>query len=281
VINIRVAVVLCSLLLVAACGSAAEPQSPLADDSDAAVSKVVDAITTFPTQLDPRIWDGLTMKPDVREAILRVVDRVIGETRIDGLTVDAVDLFGSNASYEYDDKSDLGVHVFVHKPGITDDEFTPYMHLLNDQVERRQEGRIRFYGLPLELSFHAGRSANYEPRPGIGQYSVTDGRWVIEPVKQPDNFDRNQMKVDAKKFIGKYNDLVRQYLAGKKGFDCIRFNALDREMADYRNQGFQQGLGSRSTQNLTYRALRRLNVEIPEMVDKLEDECTFINESVG
>lgn len=280
-INIRVAVVLCSLLLVAACGPAAEPQSPLADDSDAAVSKVVEAITTFPTQLDPRIWDGLTMKPDVREAILRVLDRVIGETRIDGLTVDAVDLFGSNASYEYDDKSDVGVHVFVHKPGMTDDEFTPYMHLLNDQVERRQEGRIQFYGLPLELSFHAGRSANYQPRPGIGQYSVTDGRWVIEPVKQPDNFDRNQMKIDAKKFIGKYNDLVRQYLAGKKGFDCTRFNALDREMADYRSQGFQQGLGSRSTRNLTYRALRRLNVEIPEMVDKLEDECTFINESVG
>jgi hypothetical protein len=281
VIIIRVAVVLCSLLLVAACGSAAEPQSSLAHDSDRAVSKAVDDITTFPTQLDPRIWDGLTMKPDVREAILRVVDRVIGETRIDGLTVDAVDLFGSNASYEYDDKSDVGVHVFLHAPGIADDELTPYMHLLNDQVERRQEGRIRFYGLPLELSFHAGRSANYQPRPGIGQYSVTDGRWVIEPVKQPDNFDRNQMKVDAKKFIGKYNDLVRRYVAGKKGFDCTRFNVLDREMADYRNQGFQQGRGSRSTQNLTYRALRRLNVEIPEMVDKLEDECMFINESVG
>jgi hypothetical protein len=51
--------------------------------------------------------------------------------------------------------------------------------------------------------------------------------------------------------------------------------------ADYRNQGFEQGLGSRSTHNLTYRALRRLNVEIPEMVDTLADECTFINESVG
>ncbi|MGX9789307.1 hypothetical protein [Mycobacterium sp. MMS18-G62] len=278
---IRSAVIAGSVLLLVACGSTGRPQAPLADDSDAAVSDAVESITTFPTQLDPRIWNGMAMKPDVRDAILRVVNRVTGESEIAGLTVDAVDLFGSNASYEYDDKSDVGVHVFVHKPGMSDEELTPSMHLLNDLVERRQEGRVLLYGLPLEVTFHAGRSANYQPRAGIGQYSVTDGRWVVEPVKQPDNFDRNQMKADAKKFIGKYNDLVRSYQAGKKGFDCTRFDALDREMSDYRNQGFEQGLGSRSTQNLTYRALRRLNVEIPEMVDTLADECIFINESVG
>jgi hypothetical protein len=269
------------VLIVAACGSNPRPQSRLADASDSAVRKTVDAITTFPTQLDPRVWDGMAMKTDVRDAIGHVVDRLTRESGIDGLTVDAVELFGSNASYEYDDKSDVGVHVFVHKPGMTDEELTPYVHLLNDQIERRQEGRVLLYGLPLEVSFHAGRSANYQSRAGIGQYSVTDGRWVVEPVQQPDNFDRRQMIADAKRFIGEYNDLVREYLPAKKGFDCTQFNSLDREMSDYRNEGFAQGLGSRSTQNLTYRALRRLNVEIPEMVDTLEDECIFVNESVG
>jgi len=51
-------------------------------------------------------------------------------------------------------------------------------------------------------------------------------------------------------------------------------------MSAYRNSGFTQGLGSRSTQNLTYRALRRLNVPITDMVDTLEDECTFTKESI-
>lgn len=259
----------------------APPAAPLADDSDAAIRSAVDAITTFPTTLDPRIWNGLTMKPEVRAAIQRVVNRIAAEAKIDGLTIDAVDLFGSNASYEYDDKSDVGIHVFVHKPGMTDEELTPFMHLLNNDIEHRQEGQITFYGLPLEVTFHAGRSANYQPRPGIGQYSVTEGRWVVEPVRQPDNFDRAQMVTDAKEFVGKYNDLVRAYTATPQGFDCGRFDELDREMGQYRNEGFAQGLGSRSTQNLTYRALRRVNVEIPEMVDTLQDECTFANESVG
>lgn len=287
-IKVRELVMSCSLLLVAACASppstppqSSSPQAPLADASDAAVKKAIDDITTFPTQLDPRIWDGSTIKPDVRDAIQRVVRRVVDESGIEGLTVDAVDLFGSNASYEYDDKSDVGVHAFVHVPGMSDAELTPFMHLLNDGVEQRQEGRIRFYGLPLELTFHAGRSANYESRAGIGQYSVSEGRWIVEPVKQPDNFDRDQMKVDAKKFIDEYNALVREYESAKKGFDCHRFNDLDDEMSAYRNSGFTQGRGSRSTQNLTYRALRRLNVEVPEMVDTLHEDCTFVNESVG
>lgn len=269
------------VLVVSGCGSAQSPQPDLADGSDAAVAKVVDAITTFPDRLDSRIWDGTAMKPDVSEAITRVVERLVADADIDGLTVDAVELFGSNASYEYDDRADVGVHVFVHASQIADEQLTPLLRMLNDQVERRQEGRILLYGLPLEVTFHAGRSANYQPRPGIGQYSVSDHRWIVEPVRQPDHFDRAQMTAEAKRFIGEYNRLVNEYHAAPKGFVCSRFGALDREMSAYRDQGFARGLGSRSTQNLTYRALRRLNVDIPEMVDTLEDECTFTNESVG
>jgi hypothetical protein len=55
----------------------------------------------------------------------------------------------------------------------------------------------------------------------------------------------------------------------------------DAHLRDYRNSAFVNGFGGRSTQNLTYRALRRLNVSIPDMVDRLEDECIFGNESVG
>lgn len=270
----------CMLLLVA-CGSAEQAKAPLADDSEAAVSRAVDAITTFPEELDPRLWNGMALKPELRSAILRVVDRVARGANIEGLAIDGVDLFGSNVSYEYDDSSDVGVHVFVHKPGMAAKELNPFLELLNDQVERRQEGRILLNGLPLEVTFHAERSASYRSIPGIGQYSVADGRWLVEPVPQPDNFDPDQIKADAKRFIGEYNSLVRGYESDKKVFDCAGFGELDQKMSEYRRQGFDQNLGSRSTQNLTYRLLRRLNVSIPEMVDTLEDECTFIGESVG
>ena len=74
------------------------------------------------------------------------------------------------------------------------------------------------------------------------------------------------MDEDLKSFIGAYNDLVSAYAASRKGFDCARFGDLDAHLRDYRNSAFVNGFGGRSTQNLTYRALRRLNVSIPDMV---------------
>jgi hypothetical protein len=89
------------------------------------------------------------------------------------------------------------------------------------------------------------------------------------------------MATDMKKFIGEYNDLADAYAADKKGFTCSRFSDLDSEMSLYRNSGFTEDLGSRSTQNLAYRALRRLNISIPDMVDTVEDECIFVQESIA
>lgn len=272
-----------TLTCVTAC--ATEPPSPdtdgwSADGSEQAVTEVIDKVTTFPTELDPRIWDGMQMKPDVREATLRVTDRIVADTGL-VLAIDGIDLFGSNASYEYDDSADFGVHVFVSSPSMTSGDLAEVLSLLNSEVEHRQANKVTFYGVPVEVTFHSERTSNYQPAPGIGQYSISEGRWVTTPVQQPDNFDRAQMAVAITGFTEKYNDLVSDYRTGKVGFDCSRFAALDDEMGAYRNAGFAEGLGSRSTQNLSYRALRRLNVSVPDMVDTLEDDCTFLNESLG
>ncbi|OYN81263.1 hypothetical protein [Mycolicibacterium sphagni] len=272
------------LLMVAGCAAAhADPDQglPLADGSSQTVTAAIDAITAFPTELDPRIWEGTQMKADVRQMSLQVVNRVVATSGIDGLAVDSVELFGSNASYEYDDASDFGIHVFTHSPSFAPAQLNGLLKLLNDAVERRQEGRITFNGVPVEVTFHAERTQSYEPQPGIGQYSVSEDRWIVMPTRQPDHFDRAQMATDMTRFIDEYNSLVSAYAAQRKGFECSRFGTLDDALGDYRNAGFVNGFGSRSTQNLTYRALRRLNISIPAMLDTLEDECTFVNESIG
>ena len=105
-----------------------------------------------------------------------MVDRIVKESRIAGLTVDAVELFGSNASYEYDDTSDFGIHVFVRSSELNPEQLGDVLRLLNDYVERRQEGRITFNGVVVEVTFHSERTENYRPSPGIGQYSVSQAR---------------------------------------------------------------------------------------------------------
>jgi hypothetical protein len=275
----RVAGVVVVAVAVSSCAS--KPVEPLADGSDASVQAAITGVTTFPTELDPRLWNGTDLKPEIRERTLKVVDRIAETSGIPGLTVDSVELTGSNASYEYDDTSDFGVHVFAHSAALPPKDLNVVLKLLNDEVERRQEGRITFHGVPLEVVFHGERTEGSFPVPGIGKYSVSQGRWIEQPVQQPDRFDRAQMATDMKAFIGKYNALVSDYTRDKTGFACSRFGDLDAEMSKYRNTGFANGSGGRSTQNLAFRALRRINVNIPQAVDDLEDACTFAQDSIG
>lgn len=268
-------------IALAGCTDRGEGAPPLADGSDRAVQAAIDAVTTFPTRLDPRLWNGTDLKPEVRDRSLMIVDRIIATSGVPGLTVDSVEVFGSNASYEYDDASDFGIHVFTHSAALAGAELDGVLRLLNDDVERRQEGRITFNGVPLEVTFHGGRGDTYRREPGIGQYSVSLDRWIEKPVQQPDHFDRARMAADMKTHIARYNALVSDYGRDREGFDCARFGDLDEELSNYRNTDFAKGFGSRSTSNLVYRALRRMDVNIPVMLDSLEDECTFGQESLG
>lgn len=264
-----------------ACGRDAgrPPSAPLADDSAAAIDTAITAVTTFNTELAPHVWDGERLRPEVRTATLAMVDRLVRDSGIDDLTVDDVALVGSIASYEYNDTSDFDVHVHTHADGVAPQQLSASAALLSSNIEQRQEGRIHFYGLAVEVHFYAG-APEAERVPGVGRFSVLHNTWIEKPVKHPENFDRAQMAADMKAFIDRYNRLVTEFSAAKKGFDCGRLSDLDDEISNYRRASFDTDLGPRNTQNLAFRALRRLNVSIPDMLDSLEDDCTYINESL-
>lgn len=252
-----------------------------ATDTDAQINTAINAMTTFPEVLDPRIWNGMTMKQDVRERTIAIVNELVASVGVKDLRIDAIDLFGSNASYEYDDSADLGVHVFTSSPTLTPEVLTPILKQISDGIARKIEGKIFFYGVPLEVTLHADRTASYQPQKGIGNYSFTKDSWVSVPTKQPNNYDKVRMLADAKFYIAKYNALIAEYEAQPRGFECGRFDELDNEMSDYRNAGFAAGSGSRSTENLTYRLLRRISVNIPDGVDTSQEECELLRDSLS
>lgn len=253
--------------------------APVVKETDEQLTTAAEKQSTFPTVLDPRLWNGEAMKADVAAKTVANVNALAKRSGITDLKVDAIELFGSNASYEYDNKADFGVHVFVSSPTMDADRVDKIMKLLSNYAELKQEGSIFYYGVPLEVTFHGKRTASYQPKPGQGQYSFTESKWIEKPTQQPNKFDRAQMVTDAKGFIAKYNALVEEYAKDKKAFACTKFGDLDDEMKKYRGAGLDVD-GQRSTANLTYRMLRRLSVNVPDEVDVLEDECNYIQESL-
>jgi hypothetical protein len=257
----------------------------LARETDAQLAERVTAMSTFPTVLDPRLWNGMEMKPEIRDKTLAIVDKLFKGLRLGpAVTVTSVELFGSNASYEYDEAADFGVHAFVSNAderALSPEALQNLLRVYNGYVELWQEGKIRFNGVVLEVVFHAEpRRASYKPRPGIGQYSISRNAWIEKPMVQESRFDRKQMLADVRRWVDRWNGLVCEYAESPLTFDCTRFEALDAEMRDYRSKGFVADRGGRSTENLTYRLLRRLSVNIPDGVDNIEEACHFRQHSV-
>ena len=262
------------------------------------LSQAVSGIIDFPKVLDPRIWTpDYHMRPQISSRVMAIVNSQFNALKLrnKAIAIEDIELFGSNASYEYDEKADLGIHVFLntasnpaaYQGDVLDLEH--FMRLLNDVIELDQKGEVRFYGIPLEIVFHANRPAGYRDSDGIPQYSVWSadasrtGRWINPqtppPLPPKDAFDSNVITAKTSAFIDQYNSLVANYFEDKSSFDCGRFETFTKAMKAYRSDGITAD-GQRSNGNLTYRLLRRLSLNIPETVSDLDKECVNIRDSL-
>ncbi|MEI7601735.1 MAG: hypothetical protein WCJ41_20765 [Aestuariivirga sp.] len=243
-------------------------------------SRVVE-ISTFPTDLDPRIWDGDKLREDVRQRTLEVIEYMFAELKLKNVTIQSVEVRGSNVSYEYDDAADFGVRVFLdtsaYKGSIED--LAARIKSYNAFIEVKHEGKVLLHGVPLEVNFYVIRSARLNPVKGVGHYSITEDKWMERPAVQESKFDRNQMLADMTGVTTTYNGLVTAYFADKQGFECSRWKDFSKSLGDYRNAGIDKS-GTRSTENLVYRLLRRLKVNVVEQSSALALECQNIHWSL-
>ncbi|MEI8180515.1 hypothetical protein [Aestuariivirga sp.] len=257
------------------------PAPPVVTETpDELKSRVVE-ISTFPTDLDPRIWDGDKLREDVRQRTLEVIEYMFAELKLKNVTIQSVEVRGSNVSYEYDDAADFGVRVFLdtsaYKGSIED--LAARIKSYNAFIEVKHEGKVLLHGVPLEVNFYVIRSARLNPVKGVGHYSITEDKWMERPAVQESKFDRNQMLADMTGVTTTYNGLVTAYFADKQGFECSRWKDFSKSLGDYRNAGIDKS-GTRSTENLVYRLLRRLKVNVVEQSSALALECQNIHWSL-
>lgn len=139
--------------------------------------------------LNPKIYNVTTKQllPDVRSKIIDIVNHFEDYIEVPIEIVD-VQIVGSNASYNYTDKSDIDVHIIANYD-VVNKETELLQQLYNakrEQYNRKFDIEIR--GLQVEMyvqDIKSGITSN-------GIYSVCDNNWVKEPkpiknFKQHDN----------------------------------------------------------------------------------------------
>lgn len=213
--------------------------------------------------LNSKLFDeNNKLKEDVREALLNVKDEFLKDLSENKIPLRVIDIWlvGSNASFNYTDKSDIDLHIIANLDDVCED--TCLLQILYNYVKASFNKRhdITIKGLPVEVYIQDVNSNSVSN----GIYSLQEDEWIKFPEQLP------EYETDTTKLVG-LQDLLRIY------------NTLDRtnieqikSLIDYAYIIRQKGLveGEFSDGNLSFKEFRNLGYldELKDLVAELRSK---------
>jgi hypothetical protein len=222
--------------------------------------KLSDAIT-FHANLNPKLWNGTKLRPEVRDQLIKIAEDFLQELGVHDLDVKDITISGSNAAYSYTKYSDLDLHILVDMGNLPVDEV--YKELFNAKKTIYNESHdIKIHNIPVELYVQDSR----EPVVSLGEYSVLNDEWVRIPTKRRSDFDQTATKIKYEKLLSLIEIALksRKYSKVKHIIDTVK---------RYRQAGLDKG-GEFGPENLAYKMLRSQGyiTKLYDLRDKLHSE---------
>ena len=195
----------------------------------------------FHDELNPKLWDGLELKPDVKEKLNEIAEAFKEYLDIPEDAILDIRITGSSASYNYTEYSDLDLHLIIDYEKVHEDCPLVEGYLWSYKSQFNANHDISIYGVPVEL--YAEDSKQEAISNGV--YSLVEDRWLKEPKKIPPT--DNDEDVQAK-----YQELKD---AIDKCDDSEVANELLDKIYTMRKSGLAE-VGEFSTENMAFKLLR-------------------------
>lgn len=229
--------------------------------------KLSDAVK-FHDELNPALFSGDTMRPEVRAQLLLVAEDFIEHLGISNLDVKDVTISGSNAAYSYTPHSDIDLHILVNMDKLSNDAV--YRELFDAKKTVYNDSHdITVRGYDVELYVQDSN----QPHVSLGEYSVLHNDWIKFPSKRRANFNQSETRLKYEK-LGKLAELVLKTSDLEK-LDCV----LD-TIKKYRKAGLDKH-GEFGPENLAYKALRTQGViqDLFDLKNELHSDTLSVAES--
>jgi len=207
--------------------------------------------------LNPKLWDGATLKPEVAAKLQEIAAAFEEFIGVDLEVVDYT-ITGSNANFTWTQHSDLDLHLIIPETPTEEQRelFNAKKALWGEQHD------IRIKGLPVEC-YVQGED---EPHHSTGVYSIAENQWLVIPKKV-------EPEVDDAAVVAKRDSLVHDAKVALDSNDIDRLRTVKDKITTMRKAGLERA-GEWSTENLVFKELRNMNVidAITEKIRELEDQ---------
>jgi len=210
----------------------------------------------FNDQLNPRIWQGNKMRPEVRAKLLQIAEDFKQSLGLTDLNVKDITLSGSNAGYTYTPHSDIDLHLVVDLPEA--DASDVYRELFDaKKFQYNETHNIKIGGYDVELYVeNANKTAVSQ-----GIFSVVNDDWIKIPLKKRSTINDNVVK-------NKYDVIKNHIESAIESGDLERLTNTAAKIKKMRQSGLDQN-GELGPENLAYKMLRSQGV-----IKKLYDART-------
>ena len=158
--------------------------------------------------LNKNFWNGKKLNPEVKDAIVAVVESFLKSTNLE-LTVDDIDeieFTGSLANYNHNKFSDVDIHLLFDFSELGNDPDFMRELLTAKAINWNNRHNVTIFGHEVELYIADAKSDHHS----TGVYSVKDDKWLIKPVKDAKlsaELNLNKVKDKADK-ISKQIDML-------------------------------------------------------------------------
>ena len=208
--------------------------------------------TTVNQELNPKLWLGTELIPEVRGKLLIIAKNFADFLKVQKLNLRDITISGSNAGYNYNDSSDLDLHLVA-------DIDSPERAELYDAKKNQYNFtyNIKLKGIDVELYVQDSKQTHHS----AGIYSVLNGRWLSEPKPNAVTVTHKEIKSKARNYSSRINQALRSN----------DLNTATDTMANIRRlrqSGLESG-GEGSVENLAFKLLRARG-----QIDKLRNHIT-------
>lgn len=225
-------------------------------------------------ELEPNLWSGLSLQPEVRKRLLKIVDNATETLINQGVKIEDVILVGSIVNYHWSRFSDIDLHIKLDFNSVNRDEDLAKFLLDSVKNSWNDTHDIKINGYDVEIYFQDIDEANESG----GIYSITNNKWLKEPIKLEIDFDKDKMKKKALKYINLVDDIVEvEKTSDNKSALYETLSNLMDKIKSIRKKGLEEK-GEKSEENIFFKILRRTNTikKIIDTKNKIYDELLSI-----
>jgi len=216
--------------------------------------------------LSPLIWgEDEKLKPEVRKTLLMNAKRFIEFSDVENLKYDDVILTGSMANYNYNEESDMNIHIVMDFNQISENkDFVGDFFKLKKQLWA-DKLPIQVKGHDVEMYFQDSK----EPHHSSGTYSLIKNDWIRKPTKKIINVDTADVQLKSADLMNAIDNLE-----GKMDSEEFikKHEQLKNKIKKYRQTGLDTA-GEYSIENLVFKILRNTGY-LEKMVDMKNDYLT-------